>query len=232
MRSVSAGGGTGRDVSSAGRCGAGVARNSDCREGFDLSSGERARPGSAVLRGLVVRSVSTGGGFRGCTIVSKGSALLVCPGSAIHRGGAHDVSSGERARPGSAVLRGLVVRSVSAGGGTRVRTIVIKRRYAAALPHNRIHRAGAHVRCGKQASPCASVLRGLVVSSVSAADSGVHHRHQEAVRCCSAPQQDPQGWCTCALSQAGIPMRLRPERTRGAHIYISYKVGLLAARRP
>ena len=115
MRSVSAGGGTGRDVSSAGRCGAGVARNSDCREGFDLSSGERARPGSAVLRGLVVRSVSTGGGFRGCTIVIKRQCAAGVARISACRDGI-DVSSGERARPDSAVLRGLVVRTVSAAG--------------------------------------------------------------------------------------------------------------------
>ena len=60
------------------------------------------------------------------------------------------------------------MRNVSTGGGFRGGTIVINKRCAAALPHNRIHRGGAHVCSREPACPCASVLRGLVVRSVSA----------------------------------------------------------------
>ncbi len=104
VRSVSAGGGPGRAASSARRCAAALPHNRICRDGADVSSGERACPCSSVLRRLVVRSVSAGRGDPGVQPRQQGRCAAALPHNRIHRDGA-DVSSGERACPCASVLR-------------------------------------------------------------------------------------------------------------------------------
>ena len=101
------------------------AQISVCSDGADMSYGEgarsdgavvfygdQARPGFAVLRGSVVRSVWQAWGPGRDASSETGCAAFqvsVCRDDAV-------VPTGEQARPDSAVLRGLVVRTVSAAG--------------------------------------------------------------------------------------------------------------------
>ena len=139
------------------------------------------------LTETMVRSVCAGGGTRACSVSARQCAAAL-PHNRICRKGA-DVCSGERACPCSSVLRGPVVRSVSAGGGTgsRVPGRAASQQGGALLLCPPTGSAEMVLNCdpGERACPCSSILSGLVVRSVCAG-GGTLACSVSASRCAAA----------------------------------------------
>ena len=149
------------------------------------------------LTETMVRSVCAGGGTRACSVSARQCAAAL-PHNRICRKGA-DVCSGERACPCSSVMRGPVVRNVSAGGGTGSRVpgraasqqggalLLCPPTGSAEMVLNVIWRAGMPMLLYPERTVGAQRLR-------RRGDPGVQ-RLSITMRCCTAPQQDLQGCC-------------------------------------